>query len=329
MKEPDGDHEPFAYAVRKELGNYPELVPGDRSPRCERLWDGAFAGGVHSSAPRDRAVRWLYKGSPIGDRWRSWFEDRESLRLRTVALLARPLAETPTPNIVVKSVRASFCTDWLFERYHPRVLVVRRNPLNTLASWAELGYGTDARQLRRLDDVARTRWGVEPPPADASLVRRQAFAIGVLIGGLTDSTVAHPDWSQVEHEYLCTDTPARFEALATEVGLTWSEAAAARVEQSNAAGTGYQTRRVATTLPDRWRERLDDAAVTEARDECAVPRSPCSPRSWADVDVSPEAPRERGQVPVRPAARPDRVDDQPSHRVPAIGSRPSPARSRC
>jgi hypothetical protein len=267
VKEPDGDHEPFAYAVRKELGNYPELAPGDRSPRCERLWDGAFAGGVHASDPRDRAVRWLYRSSPVGDRWRAWFDDRESVRLRLVAALARPLAPASTQNIVVKSVRASFCTEWLADRYHPTVLVVHRHPLNSLASWAELGYGTDARQLRRLDDVARRRWNVKPPPADASLVRRQAFAIGVLIGGLADAAAAHPEWHRVEHEHLCSDTPARFEALATEVGLVWSDESAERVTRSNTDGTGYQTQRVAETLPDRWRDRLDDDAVAEASAE--------------------------------------------------------------
>ena len=172
-------------------------------------------------------------------------------------------------NVVVKSVRASFCADWVVARYAPRVLHVKRHPMNILSSWSKLGYGTDARQLRGLDDLARDRWGVAAPPADASLLRRQAFVIGVLLGGLADSAAHHDDWTTVEHEYLCVDTDTRFRALATDRGLTWSDASAARVSSSNREGSGYQTRRVASTLPERWREQFDADAIAQARDEWA------------------------------------------------------------
>jgi len=269
VKEPDGDHEPFAYAVRRELGSYPVVTPGDRDERWERLWDGAFAGGVHAGNPRDRFVRWLYRTSPVDDRWKSWLEGDETPRLRAVRTLARPLAAAASANVLVKSVRASFCADWVVARYAPRVLHVKRHPMNILSSWSKLGYGTDARQLRGLDDLARDRWGVEPPPSDASLLRRQAFVIGVLLGGLADSAAHHDDWTTVEHEYLCVDTDTRFRALATDLGLTWSEASAARVSSSNREGSGYQTRRVASTLPERWREQFDADAIAQARDEWA------------------------------------------------------------
>ena len=48
-------------------------------------------------------------------------------------------------HVVVKSVNSVFSLDWIVKRYTPKVLVLRRNPLNVVSSWVVLNLGTERR----------------------------------------------------------------------------------------------------------------------------------------------------------------------------------------
>jgi hypothetical protein len=68
------------------------------------------------------------------------------------------------------------------------------------------------------------------------------------------------------HEDLCVDSATRMRELAERLDLVWSDAADRFVRESDRDGTGFATTRVASALPDRWRERLapDDVDVIRA-----------------------------------------------------------------
>ncbi len=264
VNEPDGDHEPFAYKARRRHRIVPEMRPGDSSPNFERLWAGAFAGGMRSGELRDKIARRLYGASPVEDRWEVWLGGRESLWLCAAAAFARPPVGAPDAvHVVVKSVRAELCVDWIVNNFAPTVLLVERNPLNALSSWIELGYARDPRECAVLGEVARDHWGVTPPSTSAPLLTRQAFSFGVLAGALRDASIAHPEWRVVSHEELCTDPARNFQTLASDLGLTWNAVAAEHVQQADRSGVGYMTNRRSSEQPERWRERLNDDQVQE------------------------------------------------------------------
>ena len=63
-----------------------------------------------------------------------------SMRDAVVAALAEAtsrLRRRPR-HVVVKSVNSVFSLDWIVKRYTPKVLVLRRNPLNVVSSWVVL-----------------------------------------------------------------------------------------------------------------------------------------------------------------------------------------------
>jgi len=106
--------------------------------------------------------------------------------------------------------------------------------------------------------------GAPPPPSGASILARAAWLIGLLGAALDDASRRHPHWTVVSHEWLCEQTPERFAGLAERVGLGWSERSDRLLARLDRPGSGYATTRVATTLPEAWRERLAPEQVEEA-----------------------------------------------------------------
>jgi hypothetical protein len=270
VNEPDGFRDPFAFRVMLRRGENPVLVPGEPAPDLERLWAGALAGGRPAGTLRDRAARALYERSPLDDRRAARARGHASGRLRLVARLAVPRVHEPgARDVVVKSVQCALALDWIADRFRPRVLVVERNPLNVLASWAELDYARSERERAVMEAYARRTWDLDPPPPAAPHLEVQAFAFGVQTSALREAASRHSDWLTTSHEHLCVDSPARFAALAAELGLAWGDAAERFLRDSDREGTPYRTLRRTEEQPDRWRERLDAGQVATIRDTLA------------------------------------------------------------
>jgi hypothetical protein len=267
VNEPDGFRDPFAFRTMLARGENPVLAPGDEAPDVERLWAGALAGGRPAGTVRDRIARALYERAPLDDRRRARARGHASGRLRLVAALAVPrVADPDHRDVVVKSVQCALALEWIAARFAPRVLVVERNPLNVLASWAELDYVRSDREREVLAAYAQRTWGLEAPAAAAPRLAVQAFAYGVQTSALREAASRHPEWVRTSHEHLCVDSAARFAALAAELGLAWGEDADRFLRDSDREGTPYRTLRRTEEQPDRWRERLDDGQVAMIRE---------------------------------------------------------------
>lgn len=253
VNEPDGDTEPYAFTARLGFGGPPALEPGDVHPAYERLWHGAFAGGARSTALTARVARHLDAKVEADARFRAWYGEGLTPRLRLVRAWARPLGPSDARHVVVKTVRAEFTAAWIADRFSPTVLLVERNPLNVLASWIDLGYALGAREFRAYAEHG-ARWGITPPD-EPGPIERQAFTYAVMATALRDAASRH-GWMRTTHEHLCIDSITRFRALAEDLGLEWSDAAAAFVEASDREGSGYRTERRTAEQPERWRTRL-------------------------------------------------------------------------
>jgi hypothetical protein len=270
VNEPDGFRDPYAFRSMLTFGENPVLAPGAPAPELERLWAGALAGGRPAGTPRDRMARFLYERTPLDERRSARARSRATGRLRLVARLAAPrVAEPDAAHVVVKSVQCSLSLEWIAARFHPRILVVERNPFNVLASWAELGYVRSPHELTTMATYAREHWGTEPPAPDAPHLAIQAFSYGVQTSALRDAAARHPEWLHARHEDLCVDSATRFRALAAELGLAWSDAAERFLGESDRDGTPYRTLRRTEAQPDRWRDRLDATQVAIIRDTLA------------------------------------------------------------
>jgi hypothetical protein len=269
VNEPDGFRDPLAFRTMLTYGENPVLEPGQPAPDIEALWRGAFAGGRPAGTLRDRLARALYERTPLDTRRAARARGHASGKAGLAARLAVARVAVPGARVVVKSVQSALALEWIADRFHPRVLIIERNPLNVLSSWNELGYVRNPRETAAVSAYARKRWGIDPPGEGAPHLALQAFLFGVLTSALREAADLHPEWVRTRHEDLCIDSAPRFRALAADAGLVWGDEAERFLTESDREGTPYRTQRRAEEQPDRWRDRLDADQVTLIRETLA------------------------------------------------------------
>lgn len=272
--EPDGPASDVLGAmVAARLGTHPALESEQRSFWYRQLWDLAFVGGW----PMARAEGVRSAGRRVA-RMPRGFRDVlvAGLAMGTSRVRKRPR------HVIVKSVNSTFSLDWIARRYAPKMVIMRRNPLNIVSSCTVLGLYAK-RNIGDLPAVNRLLvrpLGLTLPRDDASEVTRVAWNVGLLTTGLKQAAERHPDWIVASHDDLCRDPIDRFDALTTRIGLRWTSAMEAYVTRSddpkftvfggsqrvhpNAATstTGSSRRSEATT---QFVRRLTPAQVAEAR----------------------------------------------------------------
>jgi hypothetical protein len=270
VNEPDNEW-PNVYALRakRSLGRFPVLLEGDRAPAAyERLWERALAGFVPGRLRE--ALAWkLDRGErTMLELWRAMCDHASpylSPRLRLAMLGARPPGRRlGRGRVLVKTVHAPLALGWIAARFEPQVVLVLRHPLNVVASWVDLGWGGCALDTNPTVRRRLARWGLPDLGPDATPLQRVAFEVGLFTCELEGWRARRPDWAVAEHEALCLDPPGGFRALASRLGLSWSERAELFLEESNQPGAGYSLFRLAAEQPERWRRRLSPEQVREA-----------------------------------------------------------------
>jgi hypothetical protein len=244
---------------RLGFGPYPIIDRDQKAPQFRALWDLSFAARVPRNGWQLKIGRLVLR---LPRRLRDPF-----LRRSAQAVSALP---GRAPHVVVKSIYAMFAVDWIAACYQPRVIVIQRNPLNVISSWAELGvHGFDLLTRPRIADRYLHRLGVVPPGPDASQLQRIAAWVGVLTTVLNEELERHPDWLLVTHEDLCAAPETRIRDVSEWAGLTWTSAAASFLQESNRPGEGFSSVRITRDQPGQWRRRLSDQQVGEIEEVLA------------------------------------------------------------
>jgi hypothetical protein len=270
LHEPDNPaHGPFAHRAKRGRGRYPVLQPSDRAPDLERCWAAAFGGA--RDAPRRRAwARREFTRVPPARRERALDpnDGARTLRLSLSHELAQPRGARPGGVPVVKSVHTALCLEWIAANWELRIVVIRRHPLDVVASWRDMGWEAflhdDDRHVAAAAPDLVNRFGVPLPAESSSPAVRVAWLVGVTTSAL-DAAARAVGADIVDHETLCRDPLGELRWLARTVGLTWTPRATEFVVDSNQPGRGESTHRVAATLPAAQRERLDPATLEEVR----------------------------------------------------------------
>ena len=280
--EPDNeDNFPYAIQAKAGLGRLPVVAADGPAPAAyEALWEGAFAGGgnwpslrgpaslgLHAAAKRRRSVH----GSA------DWSPGQRAV-LAAAVRLSHPGRPVDARHVVVKTVFAPFALEWICRRFEPRLVVVTRGALNTVASWQRLGWdpplwrhpaladgGPDALAQRVLTPEAALRAPAAPAADDR--IRRLTWELCVLMSVVFDVHSSRPGSVLVRHEDMCVDPLEKFRGVYERLGLGWTSRTDTFLRASNRAGTGrYDTTRVASEEADRWRGRLDASQARQVEE---------------------------------------------------------------
>jgi hypothetical protein len=249
------------------------------APReLERLWDGAFSGGAR--AKRDQASRLFHRAARSFPRRSSvhgadgWSRPRIAVLQASVAL-GTPLGASSARHVVVKSVFSALSLRWICSRWNPRLVVVSKSALNTVASWRRLGWKrpfAGEPVLSRSDGtVARVLAGLAPgyelpPPPPEQTLERLTWELCALRLATLAVQQSNPAAIAVRHEDVCADPPGHLRELFGELGLEWSDDVERYIARADAPGQKpYDTRRVAREEAERWRGRLSADEARQVR----------------------------------------------------------------
>lgn len=258
VHEPDNEtNDPFALRAKRGLGRFPVLEPGESARRYATCWRGAFAGGGWSRRTA-RMRRRLDRVSNLEvERWVDP-NCRDPVALRLIAAgSTRMRAAAVRP--VVKSVHGLLAGAWIAERFDPLLVLIRRHPLNVVASWrAAADGGPEERALEYSGALRgyipdRARVGLPAPPEER--LERLAWVVGLLLSA-RERLAALPDVTCLDHDVICRDPEGELRATAERLGLAWNDECARRLEEMERPGDGFATARIAAEQPGRWRTRL-------------------------------------------------------------------------
>jgi hypothetical protein len=247
------------------LGRYPVLSAGASAPRYERLWNDAFSTNDHGTGLTDRPARAALKSMSLATRNSILYQlptRRGQLIEKMLRVTARPMSPVPAPLHVIKSVHSPASAGFVSELTDADVVVIRRNPLNAVSSWLELGWlpqriGADPEQERLVGEAL----GAPPPEANDSIVARHAWTYAALTRSLDIEAAKHPSWIVAQHEDLCVDPSGEFRSMFDRLDLDFTDEIMSTVEENDRPAQGYTTQRIASEQPERWRSRLTDEQV--------------------------------------------------------------------
>lgn len=260
VHEPDNaDANPLAGDGKGGLGLYPVLEPRERADGYARLWDHAFAGGWPSRPSLERIGAGVNRMSPVVRRLVAVAAARVSRRARVPEI------------VVVKSVHAPFAAEWLVERYAPAVVVVRRDPLNVVASLIRLGttpVGVEERYQTLQHPAVRCRYldptGLEPPGSGETMAYRLAWWIAFIDRLLADHAT-RAGWTVVSHDRMCVSPLLEAERLCEVLDISDRVGVLRFIAASDRPGDGFSTDRLTAEQPERWKDVLDPGQVAEVQ----------------------------------------------------------------
>jgi hypothetical protein len=243
VHEPDNPVlEKTAQDMVASCGLWPLVAVGDDRPIYAHVWGRAFA------------VRPSLGTTPV------------SLRHR-LAIVAGRHGIQRRRDVVVKSAYCAFSLEWIAERFRPAMVLVRRNPLNLVASWLQMGwhvrpdlYGQESEIVRAIVNPM----GLPDKPG-GSEVTLLSWWIALQLEVQERVAARHPEWTLLSHDEACRDPLEAFAAVTRRLGRGDVDRLAQYLAQANQAGSGFQTRRVTADQPANWKSFLSAEHVAEAR----------------------------------------------------------------
>lgn len=275
VHEPDNDlKDAFALRAKAGIGRFPVLFSGELPEPYTRLWDAALAGGQPMNTPTARAGQVLLRTARRSNLDGVLDQKTDPLNKAygwAFKQVARPrrggLNKNADATVIAKTVHASFALEAITERWpDTNVLIVRRNPLNAVGSWLELGWG--ALKLAE-EPLIREHWiepyGLRAPGKDASDLYRMAWDYCLLDDALVRAAERNPDWLVISHETICLDPVEEFRDMFERLEVEFTDEIEQSIRDANTAGDGYQTNRVAADQIHRWKKRLSEKQIAEIR----------------------------------------------------------------
>ena len=281
--EPDNEKvRPIAFHLKQRLHRFPYLRVGQHVPEFEALWRLALYGSVPWRSVR-KLVHRLGSLEPdvveenirrrCDARWTGVLDTVPSgltrwqhLRTSAAYVAARGFQELgqrgKNKRRLVKSVHSVLALPWIARKFDVSVVIVRRHPFATAASYLRMGLPDADRNLfsqqEFVDDC------LDPSVQDAALAAIHPLQrIGYQLAAMEWVFESYNDsgYVVVQHEALCQNPLEEFARVFRSLDLRWTPAVERAIGNSNREGEGFSTQRVRHREVGKWSHELDEAQL--------------------------------------------------------------------
>jgi len=228
----------------------------------EHLYRGAIADTLRFRYTPSAELRSLHAVRDAPRFVRDWIQTETRRRRGTVALMKDPIA--------------LFSAGWLADTFDMDVLVMIRHPAAFVNSLVRLGWRHPfdhfVQQPALMSQLGRWQTEITTFAAEEQPLVDQ----GILLWNLIHDRILgyrerRPEWRFLRVEDVATDAPGRFAALYQELGLTWTDAVRATVEEYSSSAHPAETmdasshRRDSQAAVNVWKSRLSAGEIEAIR----------------------------------------------------------------
>lgn len=284
LHEPDNEKSSvLAWLYKKDIHRFPYLTARDSNEEYEKMWRVILSGGYRLSI--NKFLKFLFFKrrryaieSAIGERTSLSYIDGsigDVIQGNVVSpygvdegsLLAWLVGQYFNENneeyekkrLVVKSVHAPLCAEWLASRFSMNMVIVLRNPYSLYASLRRMKIPDSFRNPLAQKELCRdmslyiSRFSFHKNPFDHLI-----FQIMLMIKVLAVQIKLNQEWLILSHDRICMSPERNFLQIYNALGLEWSKRSVAKLDGLNKQGKGFNPSRVSKLEPTKWEMELSE-----------------------------------------------------------------------
>ena len=233
-----------------ENGMHPYINQNNAPDSYHKMYDDIFSGHLYPNASRKNGI--LEGG------------------IRTLKSHSKKLSSLypRKKNLIIKSVYSLHNTEWIYQNFSPKVVVMLRHPCSVIQSihrkWPDARLKEPHRQPEFVKDY------LEPymdtlTKADTAY-EQMASRVAAYYSAVLEASKRNPSWIVITHEQLCLDPVGEFKKLYEKLGLEWNQKVEDQINATNQPKTSDKIQhvsRIASEEIDKWKSLLTPQEIHE------------------------------------------------------------------
>lgn len=164
---------------------------------------------------------------------------------------------------IIKSVHSGLALSFISSHFKPRIVVLFRHPAAVVASCLRMQLADGNRRVFTQTKLEEDY--LQPYMSDIKVLDDPVTAMGLQVAIFyhiwEKQLLDNPDWISISHEALCHNPEGTFRQLYDSLDLEWTSQVSNYLRQHDVEGTGYETRREASTEIDKWTREISTERI--------------------------------------------------------------------
>jgi hypothetical protein len=294
--EPDNEKNwVLAYHLKRKLHRYPYITDKKQSSEYYKLWENIFKGislpkyveAIFKTAfmPKGKMLekkigikcnnilnsdfyRYGNNGFNLDNALNFLLEIPYSFTFLAQFLTKRIAVNSK--NFIIKSVHSLLALDLIEQCFRPKIIIIKRDPLNLIASYIKMRLPDSNRNIFHQINLVEDHFHdmnskIYQLCQKGTLIQQMALQVAAFYYYLAKESLRHPNWLIVSHEKICQDPITEFQIIFKMLELKWTLEVEKFIRKSNSPGNGFSINRVLKNEIHKWKTILTPQQVKEIK----------------------------------------------------------------